>query len=56
MIAERMVQIMSKKKRNMEKQKKEQARQIKRAAKAKRQQHNPQKWEDKKAKKHQEKD
>lgn len=53
MFAERMVQIMSKKKRNMEKQKKEKARQVKRAAKAKRQQHNPQKWEDKKAKRQQ---
>ncbi len=47
-----MVQRMSKKKRNMVKQKKEQARQVKRAAKAQREKHDPLKWEEKKAKKH----
>lgn len=41
---------MSKKKRQQEKIRKEQARQIKRAAKAKREQNNPSKWEEKKAK------
>ena len=41
---------MSKKRRQMKKAKKEQARQIKRAAKAKRQKHDPAKWDEKKAK------
>lgn len=51
MFAERMVRNMSRKKKTMERQKKEQARQVKRAAKAKRQQHDPNKWEEKKARK-----